>query len=110
MEEQKEKDWQFKPGQGGRPKGVKNKVTREIQAKVEWVLELLDETVEEDLKKMKPPERIKLWSDLQEYIRPKLQRVNLDVGTDDKEIRKITFVVVGDSEYNAAQIDQAGNK
>jgi hypothetical protein len=110
METEKTKDWQFKAGNNGRPKGVKNKITREIQAKVEWVLELLDETAEEDLKKMKPQERIKLWAELQEYIRPKLQRVNLDVGTHDKEIRKITFVVVGESEHNAAQIDQEGNK
>jgi len=101
METDKTKDWQFKAGNNGRPKGVKNKITREIQAKVEWVLELLDETVEEDLKKMKPPERIKLWTDLQEYIRPKLQRVNLDVGTEDKAIRQVTFVVVGESEYEA---------
>jgi len=94
METEKTKDWQFKAGNNGRPKGVKNKVTREIQAKVEWVLELLDETVEEDLKKMKPPERIKLWTDLQEYIRPKLQRVNLDVGAEHKAITKITFEIV----------------
>ena len=94
METKDKKDWQFKPGEGGRPKGVKNKITREIQSKVEWVLGLLDETAEEDLKKMKPPERIKLWADLQEYIRPKLQRVNLDVGVDDKVINKITFEVV----------------
>lgn len=84
----------FLPGNKGKPKGAKNKITREIQAKVEWVLGLLDETVEEDLKKMKPPERIKLWSELQEYIRPKLQRVNLDVGAEDKAVSKITFEVV----------------
>jgi hypothetical protein len=94
METEKTKDWQFKAGNNGRPKGVKNKITREIQAKVEWVLELLDETVEEDLKKMKPQERIKLWAELQEYIRPKLQRVNLDVGSEDKTITKITFEIV----------------
>ena len=95
METKSNKPQLFKPGEGGRPKGIKNKITREIQAKVEWVLEMLDETVEEDLKKMKPPERIKLWTDLQEYIRPKLQRVNLDVGNEDKSISKITFEVVG---------------
>jgi hypothetical protein len=61
------------------------------------VLELLDETVEEDLKKMKPPDRIRLWADLQEYIRPKLQRVNLDVGSEDKVITKITFELVDSS-------------
>ena len=109
MEKQKEKDWQFKPGQGGRPKGVKNKITREIQAKVEWVLELLDETVEEDLRKMKPPERIKLWTDLQEYIRPKLQRVNLDVGTEDKEIRSITFKVIRSGDPASPAIGEQAN-
>jgi hypothetical protein len=84
----------YKPGQGGRPKGVKNKITREIQAKIEWVLVVLDETIEEDLKKMKPPERIKLWVELQEFIRPKLQRVNLEVGLEDKAITKIVFEIV----------------
>ena len=97
METKSNKPQLFKPGEGGRPKGIKNKITREIQAKVEWVLELLDETVEEDLKKMKPPDRIRLWADLQEYIRPKLQRVNLDVGTEDKVITKITFELVDSS-------------
>jgi hypothetical protein len=97
METKSNKPQLFKPGEGGRPKGIKNKITREIQAKVEWVLELLDETVEEDLKKMKPPDRIRLWADLQEYIRPKLQRVNLDVGTEDKIITKITFELVDSS-------------
>jgi hypothetical protein len=97
METKSNKPQLFKPGEGGRPKGIKNKITREIQAKVEWVLELLDETVEDDLKKMKPPDRIRLWADLQEYIRPKLQRVNLDVGSEDKVITKITFELVDSS-------------
>lgn len=104
------KDTKFKPGQGGRPKGASNKITREQKERVEWVLEVLDTNVEDDIKKMSPTERVKLWADLQEYVRPKLQRVNLDVGTDDKEIRKITFVVVGESEYESAQVDQGGNK
>jgi hypothetical protein len=104
------KDTKFKPGQGGRPKGASNKITREQKERVEWVLEVLDTNVEDDIKKMSPTERVKLWADLQEYVRPKLQRVNLDVGTDDKEIRKITFVVVGESEYESAQVDQEGIK
>ena len=103
MEKTNKRPQLFKPGEGGRPKGVKNKITREIQSKVEWVLGLLDETAEEDLKKMKPPERIKLWADLQEYIRPKLQRVNLDVGVDDKVINKITFEVVSSTPLTAGE-------
>ena len=106
MEKANRKTQGFKPGEGGRPKGAKNRITREIQAKVEWVLQVLDDTVEEDLAKMKPPERVKLWAELQEYIRPKLQRVNLDLGKDDKEVKKITFVVVGEAEHEAAKADQ----
>ncbi len=95
METKAAKPQLFKPGEGGRPKGVKNKITREIQERIEWVLELLDDRLEEDIDKLKAPERIKLWSDLQEFIRPKLQRVNLEVGGEDKAITKITFEVVG---------------
>ena len=94
MEAERKKTQGFKPGEGGRPKGATNKITREVKEKVEWILELLDETAEEDLKKMKPTDRIRLWADLQEYIRPKLQRVNLDVGNEDKTITKITFEIV----------------
>lgn len=97
MENERTEKGTFLPGNKGKPKGVKNKITREQKEKVEWVLGLLDENVEEDLKKMKPSDRIRLWADLQEYIRPKLQRVNLDVGADDKEITKITFELVDSS-------------
>lgn len=90
----------FKPGEGGRPKGVKNKITREIQAKVEWVLGLLDETAEEDLKKMKPQERIRLWADLQEFIRPKLQRTNVEIGAKEDNAVKFTFEVVPSGRSN----------
>ncbi len=94
MEEQKSKDWQFKPGQGGRPKGATNKITREIKERAEWMLELCDERIEESIAKLRPKELVDLSVSLQEFIRPKLQRVNLDVGTEDKEIRSITFKVV----------------
>ena len=94
MENQKEKDWQFKPGQGGRPKGVKNKITREQKEWVEWVLELAEDRVEESIAKLKPKELIDMCVNLQEFVRPKLQRVNLDVGNEDKTITKITFEIV----------------
>lgn len=88
------KDTKFKPGNGGRPKGSRNKVTREYKERVEWVLGLLDEKLETDLKALKGAERVRLWLDLQEFIRPKLQRMNLDMGLEDQGIRKITFEVV----------------
>ena len=84
----------FKPGQGGRPKGAVNKLTKETKQRVEWVLEMLEESLEESIEKLKPTEKVRLWADLQEYVRPKLQRMNLDVGTEDKTINKIIFEVV----------------
>ena len=94
MEAQKEKDWQFKPGQGGRPKGASNKITREMKERIEWVLELLDEKLEANIEKLKPKEMVELWLSLQEYVRPKLQRVNLEVDPGDKKINKIIFEIV----------------
>lgn len=94
METPETKNWQFKPGQGGRPKGVANKITREIRERIEWVLELLDDSLEESIEKLKPKERVELWLNLQEYVRPKLQRMNLEMGAGDKTIDKIIFEVV----------------
>ena len=94
MEEKKLKDWQFKPGNSGRPKGAANKITAEQKERVEWVLEMLDDTLEEDVQKLKAKERIELWSTLQEYIRPKLQRMNLDIVPPEDKLTKITFEVI----------------
>lgn len=88
------KDWQFKPGNTGRPKGSKNKLTREIKERVEWVLELLDDQLEEDILKLKAGDRVRLWVDLQEFVRPKLQRMNLDLTPVDDAVQKITFEVI----------------
>jgi len=94
MEEKKLKDWQFKPGNSGRPKGAANKITTGQKERVEWVLEMLNDTLEEDVKKLKAKERIELWSTLQEYIRPKLQRMNLDIVPPEDKLTKITFEVI----------------
>jgi hypothetical protein len=92
--EPKTKPQLFKPGQGGRPKGAVNKITREHKERVEWVLELLDEKLEANIEKLKPKEMVELWLSLQEYVRPKLQRVNLEVDQEDKKINKIIFEIV----------------
>jgi hypothetical protein len=93
-----EKPNQFRPGNPGRPKGSKNKLTREIKERVEWVLELLDNQLEEDIHKLKAADRVRLWLDLQEFVRPKLQRMNLDLTPVDDSIQKITFEVVRSKE------------
>ncbi|MEI6750079.1 MAG: hypothetical protein WCM93_13045 [Bacteroidota bacterium] len=97
MEAKTNKPQLFKPGEGGRPKGVKNKVSREQKAWVEWVMDLAEDRVEESIAKLKPKELIDMCLTLQEFVRPKLQRVNLEVGAEDKAITKITFELVDSS-------------
>ncbi|MEI7492955.1 MAG: hypothetical protein WCK92_16260 [Bacteroidota bacterium] len=87
----------FKPGEGGRPKGSPNKITAEQKERIEWVLELLDETLEDSIRKLKPKDQVDLWMNLQEYIRPKLQRVNVDLGPAEDKLTKITFEVIQSS-------------
>jgi hypothetical protein len=94
METKNDKPYLFKPGQGGRPKGAANKITREYKERVEWVLELLDETLEESIEKLKPKDKVDLWMNLQEFIRPKLQRMNVEITPPEDKITKITFEVV----------------
>jgi len=84
----------FKPGQGGRPKGALNRVTVEQKERIEWVLEILDETLEESIRKLRPKEQVELWLGLQEFIRPKLQRMNVDIAPVEERLTKITFEVV----------------
>jgi hypothetical protein len=84
----------FVPGiGGGRPKGRKNKFSRLLKERVEEMLEKWDEFLENDLEKMRPGERMRLWFDMQEYIRPKQQRVSMDIEPGDKAITKIVFEV-----------------
>ncbi|NCA77974.1 MAG: hypothetical protein EOM90_16735 [Alphaproteobacteria bacterium] len=85
---------QFAKGHGGKPKGAVNKTTAANKERIEYVLRLIDDTLEEDIRKLKPKERIELWSTLQEFIRPKLQRMNLDITPPEDKVTKITFEVV----------------
>lgn len=109
METEKKKAQGFKPGEGGRPKGATNKITREIKERAEWMLELCDERIVESIAKLRPKELVDLSVSLQEFVRPKLQRVNLDVGTEDKEIRSITFKVVRSGDPTIPAIDDQAN-
>lgn len=68
---------QFEEGNPGKPKGAKNKRTIDQEKRVEFVLSILEETLEDDIQLMDPTERVKLWNGLQEYIRPKLSRAEV---------------------------------
>lgn len=66
-----------KPEGTGRAKGTKNKKTKESMERIEWVLSILEETLETDIKKLTPHQKTLMWNDLQEYVRPKLSRSEL---------------------------------
>jgi len=85
---------QFRQGNSGRPKGVRNKISRERQEKIDMVLSVADELVEDALRKLKPKELLDIWVGLTEYVCPKLQRVTLDSDVEDNKITKITFEIV----------------
>lgn len=92
MEEEKEyKPWQFKPGNPGRPKGAKNKISPEVKERVESVLEMLDDDIQDLIKNMNEKEKIRMWYDLQEFIRPKMNRTAVEIDKED-EITEIRFV------------------
>ena len=74
-----------KPINSGKKKGSKNKRTEEQLKRIEYVLEILDTSIDKDIKALEPRERAKLWVDLQEYIRPKLARTEL-VGNGGKDL------------------------
>lgn len=61
----------------GSRKGIPNKRTKEAIERVEWVLGVLEETLEADLKKLSPSQKTLMWKDLQEYVRPKLARTEM---------------------------------
>ena len=94
METAKRTDWRYKPGEGGRPKGVLNKLTTEKKQRLEWIVSQLEETLERDIATLKPKDRVDLWMGLQEYVRPKLQRMNIDIIPPDDKLTRITFEVI----------------
>lgn len=60
----------------GRPKGTPNKVTSTIR---NWIVELINdnrEQIKQDLKSLKPCERLDFISKLLPYILPKVEKAN----------------------------------
>ena len=88
----------FGAGNKGKPKGAVNKITRAQKEWVEWVLEMAEYRIEESIAKLKPKELIDMCITLQEFVRPKLQRVNMEVETESTKLTKIIFEVVGEGE------------
>ena len=82
----------FKPGvvnnPKGRPKGAKDKFKQETKRRIDKVLTQLELTLEDDIKALPDSQRVRLWTELQEYINPKLQRTEIkgEITTGPKKI------------------------
>ena len=64
---------------GHKPKGP-NKKTKEILESIDWVLKTIeDDHLKDDIKSLKPNERVTLWTNLMEYRKPKLARTETEL-------------------------------
>jgi hypothetical protein len=77
---------------GGRKAGTPNKATADIRAKFKDIVDKNLETIEEDLKKLKPIERLKVLTDLSKFCIPTLKSVDFKGDLDVTAKKRITFV------------------
>lgn len=62
----------------GRPKGSKNKRTKEISKLVEQLIQGMKEQVTRDINQLTPSERIKAFTNLLPYVVPKQQAISME--------------------------------
>jgi hypothetical protein len=61
----------------GRPPGTPNKSTAQIKDYLQTVSEYLEKELMSDIDVLNPIERVKLWLSIQEYLIPKLGRMQI---------------------------------
>ena len=88
----------FEKGQSGnpngRPKGAKDKATKEIREKIASILEehFTPERVTEDLEAMEPKERLMFLTKLMEYTVPKLKQTDIEANVNNRTDKPPTFI------------------
>ncbi len=81
---------------GGRAKGTPNKVTCSTK---EWIADLIDRNrkqIEDDLKNVKPIERLQIFERLMPYVLPKQQAVSASIIDFEKFSDEQLDMVVGE--------------
>ncbi len=76
---------------GGRTKGTPNKITSEIKEIFKEIIECNLPQLQNDILELSPKERIDVLLRLSEFVIPKLQRSNIDV---ESEKRNLEIVVI----------------
>jgi len=82
----------FKTGNTGRPKGAINKSTQRVKESIQLVMDALEITLLEDIARVTPQRRLQLYTDLMQYIKPKLSTTKADI--DIKSDNRIEIVLV----------------
>jgi len=76
----------------GRPKGAINKSTQRVKESIQLVMDALETTLLEDIARVTPQRRLQLYTDLMQYIKPKLSTTKADI--DIKSDNRIEIVLV----------------
>lgn len=86
------------PKTGGRQAGTPNKITESLK---EFVSDLLNDNrdqIKEDLKVLRPKERITAYLSMMQYVLPKQQAVSADVDLNDNILQNLVVRRVGSQE------------
>ena len=92
MENERNTSGRFVKGHNGlKPKGAVSRKSQEYMARVEWVMQLLEQNLDENVRSLPAKEQVSLWLDLNKYIfakRPPEKEEPKD------KIDKITFQLI----------------
>lgn len=81
----------------GRPKGSGNKDTKKLRERITDLLDMNWGSIQDDLKELKPKERVDAYIKLLEYALPKLQRTELSTESSQDDERQVTIFKIPDN-------------
>lgn len=92
MEEERNTSGQFVKGHKGlKPIGAVSRKTQEYMARVEWVMQLLEENLDSNIQSLPAKDQVSLWLDLNKYI---IAKKPPEKEEPKDEINKFTFQVI----------------
>lgn len=90
---------------GGRPKGSKNRATKDLRQFVDDFINNNRDKIQEDFDLLEPKERIDTIIKLMDYLLPKLKRTEINTGGNTEDLSKLT-----DEELDAKLADYGIDK
>ena len=88
----------------GRPKGTPNKVTADLRAKINEIVDKQVDLINDDLEALEPKERLMIVEKLLSYCLPKLQAQSFDIDlntlSDEQLDQVINHLKINDNDSN----------